>query len=369
MNARRLVVAAIALIACAPRTVRAASDIPIVGMVTRDYADSARMNWSRTGPRPLRTAIWYPVDAVGERETIFGLAPAPLFAPVDVAGGAKLSEKARKSPLVVMSHGTGGSAIMMMWLGTYLASHGYIVAAVNHHGNTASEKEPVPQAFLLYWERARDLKAVIDSLLRDPMFGARIDRHRIGAAGFSLGGYTVIAAAGGRFDQTAFDRFCSSEERDFTCEPQPELPDAPAKFAVLRQSDPVVRESMRRSGASYQDPRIKAVFAIAPALGGGFTGRGLRSVKVPVQIVVGEGDTVTPSATNARRYASLIRGARLVVLPGNVGHYTFLHECTPRGQELLPICRDGAAVDRAAIHRRTRELALNFFDSALAVQH
>lgn len=365
MTIRQLVAAAIVLIACTPGTVQAANDTLIVGMVTRDYADGARMNWTRTGSRPLRTAIWYPIDTVGKLETIFGSAPDSLFVPVGVAGGARLSEKTRKYPLVVMSHGTGGSAIMMMWLGTYLASHGYVVAAVNHHGNTASEKEPAPQGFLLYWERARDLKVVIDSVLRDSMFADRIDRHRIGAAGFSLGGYTVIAAAGGRFDQAEFDRFCSSAERDFTCGPQAEFPEAPAKFAILKESDPVVRESLRRSGASYHDSRIKAVFAIAPALGSGFTGKGLRHVKVPVQIVVGEGDTVTPSATNAARYASLIRGARLVVLPGNVGHYTFLHECTPRGRELLPICRDGSGVDRAAIHTKTRELALDFFNSTL----
>jgi predicted dienelactone hydrolase len=41
----------------------------------------------------------------------------------------------------------------MMWLGYYLASRGYIVAAVNHHGNTAAEKERAAQGFLLYWER------------------------------------------------------------------------------------------------------------------------------------------------------------------------------------------------------------------------
>jgi predicted dienelactone hydrolase len=364
---RVAIAAAFSLVTLSPEQSGPTGGVAVVGMVTRPYVDKSRMNWSRTGPRPLRTAIWYPIDSATKRETIFG-APAAeqIFVPVEVAPAAKVSERSRKYPLIVMSHGTGSSAVMMMWLGIHLAANGYIVAAVNHHGNTSAEKEPAPQGFLLYWERATDLKLVIDSLLRDPVFGNRIDDRRIGAAGFSLGGYTVVAVAGGRFSQSTFDEFCGSAQRDFTCEPQNEFPEAPARFALLRNSDAVVRESLRRSGASYYDRRIKAVFAIAPALGSGFTASGLRPVNVRVQIVVGNGDVITPPRTNAERYASLIQGARLTVVPGDVGHYTFLHECTPRGQEALPVCRDAAGVNRAAVHEIVRELALSFFNSALA---
>lgn len=363
---RFAIAAAFSLLTLSPAQSSYAEGGPVVGMVTRTYVDNSRMNWSRTGPRPLRTAIWYPVDAPTERETIFGGPLAEqIFVPLEVAPAAKLSERSRKYPLIVISHGTGGSAVMMMWLGTHLAANGYIVAAVNHHGNTSAEREPAPQGFLLYWERATDLRLVIESVLRDPVFGNRIDDRRIGAAGFSLGGYSVIAAAGGRFSQRTFDEFCASPERDFTCEPQNEFPEAPARFAPLRNSDLIVRESLRRSGASYWDRRIKAVFAIAPALGSGLTESGLRPVSVPVHIVGGDGDVITPLRTNAQRYASLIRGARLTVMPGGVGHYTFLHECTPRGRETLPICRDAAGVDRRAVHQSVRELALIFFNSVL----
>ena len=54
------------------------------------------------------------------------------------------------------------------------------------------------------------------------------------------------------------------------------------------------------------------------------------------------------------------------MLPGDVGHYTFLHECTPRGREALPICQDAAGVNRGAVHEIVRELALSFFNSVLA---
>jgi predicted dienelactone hydrolase len=309
----------------------------------------------------LQTAVWYPAaDTATGEEAIFG-GLEPVFVPVVVAAGAELSPASRRYPLVILSHGTGGSAVQMMWLGHSLAARGYIVAAVNHHGNTGAEPRRTAQGFLLYWERARDLTAVLDSLLADPVFGPRIDRDRIGAAGFSLGGYTVIAVAGGVFSQSEFDAFCRSPRKDFTCGPQPEFPAAPALFEELRRTDPVVQASLRHAGDSYEDKRIKRVFAIAPALGGGFTREGLGKVAVPVHIVVGAGDSVTPPDTNARRYADLIKSARLTVLPGNVGHHTFLAECTARGKAVVEVCRDAEGVERGQVHQQVARLAFEFF--------
>jgi predicted dienelactone hydrolase len=337
----------------------------IVGMVTREFVDEKRTNWQRTGSRPLRTAVWYPAAGAYKEETIFGGPPdKQIFTPVTVAQAADVSPRSQKYPLILLSHGTGGSAVQMMWLGYYLASRGYIAAAVNHHGNTAAEREPAAQGFLLFWERPKDLSAVLDKLLADPVFGKRIDKSRIGAAGFSLGGYTVISVAGGRFSREEFDAFCSSPQRDFTCEPQPEFPEARARFEELKKTDTVVQEALRHSGDSYRDKRIKCVFAVAPALGSGFNQAGLSAVKIPVHIVVGQADKVTPSATNAQRFASLIRGAKLTILPGGIGHYTFLAECAPNGKRVLEICRDGEGVDRAGVHKEVSQMAFEFFEQA-----
>lgn len=334
-----------------------------VGMVTRDFTDEKRTNWQHTAPRPLRTAIWYPAGEVIKEETIFGGPPdKEIFAPVTVVPDAEVSRELKQYPLVLLSHGTGGSAIQMMWLGYYLAARGYIVAAVNHHGNTASEKQLFPQGFLLYWERAKDLSVVLDKLLADPIFGPRIDRNRIGAAGFSLGGYTVISIAGGVFSSEEYEAFCHSPQRDFTCEPQPEFPDAHKLFDEIKKTDPQVRDSLRHAGDSYKDKRIKRVFAIAPALGSGFTKDGLTKIRVPVFIVIGQADKVTPLMTNARRYATFIKGARLTVLPGEIGHYTFLAECNAHGKAALDICRDAEAVDRAIVHQQVAQLAFDFFE-------
>jgi predicted dienelactone hydrolase len=119
---------------------------------------------------------------------------------------------------------------------------------------------------------------------------------------------------------------------------------------------------LKHAGDSYRDDRIKKVFAIAPALGSGFTKTGLNKIRVPVFIVIGQADKVTPLMTNAQRYTNLIKGARLTVLPGEIGHYTFLAECNAHGKAVIDICRDAEPIDRAMVHRQVAQLAFEFFE-------
>jgi predicted dienelactone hydrolase len=336
-----------------------------VGHCTRAWTDPQRTNW--TGPRPLLTEIWYPApDTVVEHDIGIGPPGQPLFTAGKAARDAELVGMPTHFPCPLLSHGTGGSELQLGWLGTALAAQGYIVASVNHHGNTSVEPYTV-QGFCLWWERAQDLRAVLDHLLADARFGARIDSTRIGAAGFSLGGYTVIAVAGGLTDLQAFAAFCSGPERDTTCEDQAEFPGMVAQFARLKRVDPRVQVSLRGHGASFRDPRIRAVFAIAPVLGGAFTPAGLAEVSVPVALVVGHADTVAPPPTNAQRFARWLPGATLTVLPGQVGHYTFLSEGTAYGKQVSPLfCRDHASIDRAAVHKHVVQMAKEFFAQHLA---
>lgn len=332
-----------------------------VGMVRRTFQDSTRTNWAGNAPRPIMVSIWYPAPETAE--LVQFLPEAVPFAVPLVALAAPVASTAARYPLVVLSHGTGGAALQMMWLGHHLAANGFIVAALSHHGNSGDGGEYQPQGFMLWWERARDMSVAIDRLVADSTFGVRIDRDRIGAAGFSLGGYTVTALAGGLTSLEEFERFCRSADRDYTCGPQPEYPQAPVLFARMKETDPIVRTSLARASSSYRDARIKAVYAIAPALGSAFTTAGLAEIRIPVHIAVGAADSITPVATNARRLATLIPGARLTVLPGNVGHHVFLAECKPESATTVEICRDPEGVDRAAIHKTVARSVESFFRS------
>jgi predicted dienelactone hydrolase len=139
-----------------------------------------------------------------------------------------------------MSHGTGGTGGSLAWLGIALARAGYIAAAVNHPGNNAVDGYTIT-GFTLWWERARDLSAVIDGMLADPTFMTRIDAQRIGGAGFSLGGYTMIAIAGGSTSLTHYWDFCASAQADVSCQAPPEFGDLRDKAKALADRDETYR--------------------------------------------------------------------------------------------------------------------------------
>jgi predicted dienelactone hydrolase len=370
---RPLLVAALLLATL--RTAHAQPPTQPVGMTTRAFTDPVRKNWQNTGPRPLNTVIWYPAAAgsptapfvaTADKAKFFGdPSLAPDFAPIPVAYDAPLAPSAQKHPLILLSHGNTTLGISLMWFADLLAQHGYIVAAVNHHGNTIAEGQLLPQGFALPTERPADLSAVLTLLLADPVFGHQIDPNRIAAAGHSAGGATVIQLAGGIYDANAIIAYCNSPESqgDATCEPRDIIRQSIAHLAELRKTDPVVQESFRHLAESHRDPRIKAVFAMAPAIGPAFTRQDLSSIHIPVQIVVGDADDVAPPASNAIHYAKLIPGAKLTILP-HVRHVTFGSDCTPQGREQLDSCRDTPGVDRAAIHQQVAQQALTFFQNA-----
>lgn len=338
-----------------------------VGRLVRAWVDSSRQSWQGPSPRPLHTTVWYPTDdSVRAVEWLRGPANAPFFRLGSSTLRVPIAPSVGQHPLVVLSHGNGGSAAMLAWLGEGLASAGYIVAAVDHHGNTSTEAKPAAAGFVLWWERATDMSAVIDHILTDSAMGPRIDTTAIGVAGFALGGYTALALAGARTSVATWQAFCRSDTRDAHdgfCEPQPEFPDLIAAFARVRD-DSIVRASLAREAASFRDRRIRAAYTIAP-LGRMLTEASLSAIRLPVRIVVGSADHTAPATTNGQYLATRIPGAQFRLLNG-AGHYTFIAECMPAGTVNFPdLCREPAEADRGAMHRLVAEDAVRFFDVEL----
>jgi predicted dienelactone hydrolase len=329
-----------------------------VGLRTLNLHDESRANWTKTGPRPLITGIWYPAQAVSiETDTLIGPPDAPLFTAGRAAINAEIAQTSTKLPLILLSHGTGGTVTQLGWLACALAQQGYITAGVNHHGNNALEPY-TPEGFIHFWERAVDLTFLLTNLLADPYFGNTIDPDRVGAAGFSLGGYTVIALAGGRFDLSAYKAFCDGPEREATCDPPPEFPGLQT-FLGEAVANPTIIEL---SSQSYKDERIKAALSIAPVLASGATPASLSSIIIPIRIIVGSADELAPLKTNAFKFATGISGAQLTLLPKPVAHYTFLAEATDLGKEILPeFCQDHPSINRRQIHSTVSRMAIDFF--------
>jgi predicted dienelactone hydrolase len=308
----------------------------------------------------LRITIWYPAAPQAVEAPInVGPPGMPLFTPGSAAPNADL-EDARPRPVILLSHGFGGSARLMAWFGTALARHGYVVIAVDHPGN--NERDPMTVAgAVLYWERPSDLKTALDKAKADPTIGLHLDLNRLGAAGFSAGGITTLVEAGARVDFRRFLRFCDAHPDDDICAPQKEFQfsrsDAEAFLA-----EPAVAPALAHLKDDLSIPGVKAAFVMAPGIVPGLDPESLKHMRLPVAILLGDADKVAPPATNGEVAAALIRRAKLTVLP-RVGHYDFLAECTSAGDIAAPVCLTN--VPRAATHKAAIDGALALFSATL----
>jgi predicted dienelactone hydrolase len=337
-----------------------------VGVATRTVLPSGDYDWRGAGSHALYEVVWYPADSSAQdKPQLIGEPGQEIFQAAPAAPNAKMAPSPGKFPLIMLSHGTGGTAQTLAWLATALASHGYIVAAANHPGNNAMAPYTV-QGFLLWWLRAKDISTLLDDILVDDEFGPRIDRKRIGAAGFSLGGYTVIELAGGITSRAQFDRYCQTGSDPTTCTPPPEFADLVAKGKEVAASDPAFAKALAGDNKSYREPRIRAAFVMAPALGPAVTAASLTTIRIPMAIVAGAADSVVPVESSAKYYADKIPHAALTIFPGAVDHYTFVDACTDFGRSTRPqLCNDRPGVDRDAIHGATIDLATKFFGAHL----
>jgi predicted dienelactone hydrolase len=142
-----------------------------------------------------------------------------------------------------------------------------------------------------------------------------------------------------------------------------DMGDPEQMLAAVRASS---AESMARNGASYRDPRIRAVFAIAPAVGQAFDPDGFHDVTIPVAMVAGAADPIAPVAANAARFKELMPKAQLTVLPEGIAHYTFLDTCTQAGKATMGVfCSDAEGVDRNRVHADVAGMAVEFFNKNL----
>jgi predicted dienelactone hydrolase len=144
-----------------------------VGATTRAFVDEERRNWQGTGPRPVTTLVWYPTRQASKSEA--AVEPETRLVSKRVVPEAALSADAPKHPLLLLSHGASSEAGGLLWFVHYFATRGYIVAAVNHHGDTLAESARTLPGRLHFWERPRDLSVALDQLLVDSKLGAHID--------------------------------------------------------------------------------------------------------------------------------------------------------------------------------------------------
>jgi predicted dienelactone hydrolase len=250
--------------------------------------------------------------------------------------------------LIVMSHGNGGTFESHYDTALALAHAGFIVASVTHTGDNyrdqsqATHLQPRPEA----------LHIMIGYMLTAWSGRAAIDPARIGAFGFSAGGFTVLVSIGGIPDLTRVAPYCAGHAETYVCK--------------LLAAHPVPPGERVRDDEWIADSRIKAAVVAAPAIGFTFTRSGLKHVKVPVQLWRAGSDSILPSPDYVEPVRdALPRPPEYHVVAG-ADHFDFLAPCSePLAQVAPQICRERGGFDRVAFHRTFNRDVVRFFARTL----
>jgi predicted dienelactone hydrolase len=277
--------------------------------------------------RPV--TLIYPTQAVSRPQS-FG----PFT--IDVAlNAAPLDQRQR---LIVISHGTGGSAIADHALAAALARAGFVVAQPQHEGdNWQDTRLAGPESFQ---RRPREVLQVIDALAKDPKWSARLDLSKVGVHGMSAGGVTGISLAGGQWRMLNLLRHCQAHLKADESFCFQGAKDGPARAERQAQYDraryvPELllpaglkalhggRTPVKDSAEVRPDTRIASVTLAVP-LANIFGAESLARIRVPVGVVTAQRDEVlVPRFHSDHLLANCKACTRLADLPG-AGHFDVL---------------------------------------------
>lgn len=179
-----------------------------VGYRLLNFTDSSRE--PAAGGRSLPVHIWYPAVATENAETAVYQEAGVLQLPALLATAGPSIEADERWPLIVFSHGYAGTPTQSTPILEVLASHGFIVASVEHIGNSQTNPPPPKDRPQAEADRVPDVSFVIDTLLALNQDAASdwyrtIHPLRIGVTGHSYGGSTSLALAVGEFSAPAPD--------------------------------------------------------------------------------------------------------------------------------------------------------------------
>jgi predicted dienelactone hydrolase len=270
-------------------------------------------------------------------------------------------------PLVVISHGNGGTNLGHHALATYLAGHGFIVATLEHPKDNFHDTSGAGHTPVLIG-RPIQVKATIDALLGDPQWRPLIDADRIGVSGFSSGGYTSLLIVGAVPRFARFIEYCHRFPKDASnCRDYGKIvAEARGEGLTLEQWVQRTQDSLTHWG-NTADPRVKAAFVMAP-LSLIFDEAGLSQIDRPIFLYYGDADRVLPPSENAARIRPWLKTLTNVKTVRGADHWVFIDPCSDSLRANAPdICSDPPGVDRAKVHAQLEADALAFFRKTLQV--
>ncbi|MEH6569905.1 MAG: acetylhydrolase [Halioglobus sp.] len=161
--------------------------------------------------RQLALEVWYPAKVSRSAEPASYKNVTRSHRAFELQGTAYRDapiHTGEKFPLIVLSHGYTGYRTIMFYLGEHLASHGYVVAAIDHTDSTNAEVDMVaaPGAGFIstLFNRASDQQFVLDFLgSQDTKVREIVDTDNAALIGYSMGGYGAVNTIGGCYSFSA----------------------------------------------------------------------------------------------------------------------------------------------------------------------
>jgi predicted dienelactone hydrolase len=345
MPLRIMLAAMIALLTLA--NVAAARAEELVGVTTLAISAPER-------GQDLTLTLWYPAlpggtpTLVGDN-AVFEGAAAQQDAPV--AEGI--------FPTVLVSHGGLRAAPNLSgWVARRLAAEGFLVVAVQ--GPKLGPKD-AHKAVAEIWERPADLSAALTALSDSAEWSRHLDRDKVAAVGFFLGGTAALSLAGGRLGAESFKQACQGEAKSVDCawfEASGVDPGSVDAAAIAR---------------SNRDPRIKMAIAVDPEYSASFSGESLGALEIPVEVFNLGGPGTIPAAFEASKLRTASSRITYAMLLGAT-RFSAFSLCKPKGAAILAedggddaICRDETAEHRERVHEELAALISSHLSQNLRI--
>lgn len=290
--------------------------------------------------RKIPFVVWYPtLDEGGPKPKYYN-----IFLRAGVQNNASLA-LTEPAPVLIFSHGNGAFAEQSYYLTEFFASHGWIVVAPHHTGNTFKDTQGAIDLRSGGF-RPQDISALLDHLENlpndEPLKAALSDN--IAMAGHSFGGYTTLATAGSGFDIDYAESYCAM---------------TPSQFCDLLEVDGF--SDMFRMGVG--DPRVKVAIPQTP---GGYLvfQNGLAQITTPTLVMTALLDATLPADEEGDPIWAAMQGDHMRVDLVRGGHFTYSNMCE-LFSSLVP---DDGCSDRFVPYTTGFEI-INAYTMAFARKH
>ena len=282
--------------------------------------------------KDIKIGVWYPSNTAPE---------AQRMGPFDVNIARDAPIMSGKHPIILSSHGVGGQYRNHHLTAGVLADAGFIVVAPRHRADFQIGGSETSKAINL---RFQDLSIALTAVTNDPEFKDHVNTETIHGIGYSLGGITILQAAGATFIVEQAKNYCDSNrsnDRHF-CE----------AWELQDDDTPI-----------HNQPLVNGKLVLVAPVSQGISLKSLGPVE-SLNILAIEGDIIAKPGLHAEPIfeaaSSDIKG-ELWYIKGH--HAAFIAPFPKRvtDEEFIPVAIDPEGFDRPAFQEEINRKILSLF--------